>query len=154
MNSVMHKPARRSALRWMAMAACSLAVGTASAQTGTSADVEITLLHGTKGTDAIPPTWPELKDPPFNAYNHYEIVSTKTLALKKGAQAKESLPDGSSFEATLIDTTPKVKLELVLKDSKGAQVSKGTYSASKGKKFMPVSTPYKGGSLVIGVKVL
>jgi hypothetical protein len=150
------KPARRSLLGWIAIAACTTVVGTASAELkgAGDADVEITLVHGTKGAELIPPGWPELKDPPFNAYNHYEVVSTKTLALKKGTQTKESLPDGSSLEATLIDIAPKVKLELVLKDSKGAQVSKGTYSSPKGKKFIPVSTPYKGGSLVIGVKPL
>lgn len=154
---IMPKPARRSALKWVALAATTLLVGTASAaiQGPTTADVELTLLHGTKGaTSAIPSAWPELNEPPFNAYNHYAIVSTKTLSLTQGALTKESLPDGSSLEATLIQIAPKVKLELVLKDSKGAQVSKGTYSASKGKKFLPVSTPYKGGSLVIGVKVL
>lgn len=152
MNTILQN--RRSALRWIAIAATMLTVGS-SVAAGGDADVELTMLHGTKAAaESIPPTWPELKDPPFNAYNKYEVLSTKTLALKKGTQTKESLPDGSSLEATLIDIAPKVKLELVLKDNKGAQVSKGTYSSPKGKKFLPVSTPYKGGSLVIGVKVL
>lgn len=156
MNTMISKPARRSALRWLAVAATTLAVGSASAalRGAGDADVEITFFHGTKGTDSIPPGWPELKDPPFNAYNHYEAIGNKTLALKKGTPTKESLPDGSSLEVTLAEVAPKVKFELVIKDSKGAQVSKGTYAAAKGKKFLPVSTPYKNGSLVLGVKVL
>lgn len=157
MNTITQKPARRSALRWIAIAASTLVVSTsyAAPQGAGDVDVELTMLHGTKAAaGAIPSAWPELNDPPFNAYNKYEVLSTKTMALKKGTQTKESLPDGSSLEATLIDVTPKVKLELVLRDAKGAQVSKGTYSSPKGKKFLPVSTPFKGGSLVIGVKVL
>lgn len=151
------KPARRSVLRWLGVVSMTLAVGTASAaiKGADDANVELTMLHGTKAsTSAIPSGWPELNKPPFDAYNHYDVLSTKTLALKKGTATKESLPDGSALEATLIETAPKVKIELVLKDSKGAQVSKGTYSSPKGKKFLPVSTPFKGGALVVGVKVL
>lgn len=151
------KPARRSILRWLGVVSMTLAVGTASAaiKGADDANVELTMLHGTKAaTGAIPPGWPELSKPPFDAYNKYELLSTKTLALKKGTATKESLPDGSALEATLIETTPKVKIELVLKDGKGAQISKGTYSSPKGKRFLPVSTPFKGGSLVVGVKVL
>jgi hypothetical protein len=145
---------RRSALRWIAIAATMLSVGTSSAAGGNQ-DIELTLFHGTKAAaESIPAGWPELKDPPFNAYNKYEQLSTKTLALTKGTATKESLPDGSSLEATLIEVAPKVKVELILKDKKGSQVSKGTYSAAKGKKFLPVSTPYQNGALVIGVKVL
>ncbi|MBI2388124.1 MAG: hypothetical protein HYV09_00795 [Deltaproteobacteria bacterium] len=157
-SHIIDKPARRSLLRWIGVAAMTLGVGTASAaiQGPSAPELEVTLLHGTKASaSAIPSGWPELADPPFNAYNRYEILSTKTLALKKGSPSKESLPDGSSLEATLLDdSNPKVKFELVLKDSKGAQVSKGTYSSPKGKRFLPVSTPYKTGALVVGVKVL
>ncbi len=151
------KPTRRTWLRAIGALALTLGVGTASAaiQGDSDANVELTLLHGTKAeASAIPSGWPELTSPPFNAYNHYEALSTKTLALKKGNASKEPLPDGSSLEATLVDVNPKVKVELVLKDSKGAQISKGTYSSPKGKRFLPVSTPYKGGALVVGLKVL
>jgi len=156
MHVSIDKPARRTLLRWIGVLAMTCGVGTASAaiqQSANSTNVELTLLHGTKAdAGAIPAGWPELTSPPFNAYNHYEVVSTKTLALTKGNAAKESLPDGSTLEATLLDTNPKVKVELVLKDNKGSQISKGTYSSPKGKKFLPVSTPYKGGALVVGLK--
>lgn len=152
-----HKTSRRTLLRWISVLAMTLGVGTASASIrgADEANVELTLFHGTKAdAGTIPSGWPELTSPPFNAYNHYEQISTKTLALKKGNASKESLPDGSTLEATLVDTNPKVKVELVLKDNKGAQISKGTYSSPKGKKFLPVSTPYKNGALVVGLKVL
>lgn len=159
MNVSIDKPARRTLLRWIGVAVMTLGVGTASAQgsaqSANNANFELTLLHGTKGdAGTIPSGWPELTSPPFNAYNHYEVLSTKTLTLTKGSASKEALPDGSTLEATLVDTTPKLKVELVLKDNKGAQISKGTYSTPKGKKFLPVSTPHKGGALVVGLKAL
>jgi hypothetical protein len=150
------KPARRSILRWLGVVSMTLVVGTAAAQaTVATADVELALVHGTKASaSASPSGWPELNKPPFDAYNHYVIHSTKKLTLQKGAATKESLPGGESLEATLVETTPKVKIDLVVKDSKGALISKASYASPKGKRFIPVSTPYKGGSLVVGLKVL
>jgi len=150
------KPARRSVLGWLGIVSMTLVVGTAAAQgAATTTDVELTLLHGTKASaSAMPSGWPELNKPPFDAYNNYVVHSTKKLTLTKGTATKEPLPGGESLEATLIDTTPKVKIELVLKDKKGVQISKGTYSSPKGKQFIPASIPYKGGSLVLGLKVL
>jgi hypothetical protein len=124
------------------------------AQAGGDVDLELTLLHGTnQAAAAIPPGWPELGSPPFNAYNHYAVVTTKSLVLKKGTLTKESLPDGSTLEANVVETAPKAKLELVLRDAKGGQVVKGTYSLPKGKRHPFATTPYKGGSLVIGLRV-
>ncbi len=149
------QPARRSILRWLGVLSMTLVVGTAAAQGTGGADVELALVHGTKASaSASPSGWPELNKPPFDAYNHYELLSTKKLSLQKGVATKESLPDGSSLEATLVETTPKVKIDLVVKDSKGALISKASYASPKGKRFIPVSTPYKGGSLVVGLKVL
>ncbi len=156
------KPSRRTAMRGLVSAAAVLAVGLSAAfahsgaiQGAGDGSLELVLLHGTKqATGAIPPGWPELSEPPFTAYNHYEIVGTKTLSLEKGKAFKEALPDGSTIEATLHEVAPKHKFELVVKDSKGAQVSKGSYSLPKGKRILPVSTPYKGGNLVVALKVL
>lgn len=121
------------------------------------ADVELVLLHGTKADKPLlPKDFPELSSPPWNAYNHYEVLSTKKLALANGKMVTEPLPDGSTLETTLLekDKTDKYKLEIVVKDGKGAQVSKGKYSAGKGARFMPVTLPYKGGILVVSLKLM
>jgi hypothetical protein len=121
------------------------------------ADVELVLLHGTKADKPLlPKDFPELASPPWNAYNHYDVLSTKKLALANGKTVTEPLPDGSTLETTLLekDKTDKYKLEIVVKDGKGAQVSKGKYSAGKGARFMPVTLPYKGGILVVSLKVM
>ncbi|GAC1351195.1 MAG: hypothetical protein NVSMB1_01880 [Polyangiales bacterium] len=112
-------------------------------------------MHGTKDAkEAFPADFPELKNPPWNAYNHYEIVQTKRLTLTKGDAVKETLPDGSQLEATLLETSPKFKLEVLVKDGHGQQISKGTYKAAKGARFLPVTTPYKGGGLVVSLRLL
>lgn len=124
------------------------------------AQVDLVLLHGTKADKAaLPKEFPELASPPWNAYNHYDVLSTKKLALTKDKPTTEPLPDGSTLATTLLekvvekDGTEKYKLEVVVKDGKGAQVSKGKYSAGKGARFMPVTLPYKGGILVVSLKV-
>lgn len=121
------------------------------------ADLELVLLHGTKADkESYPDDYKDdLKDkPPWNAYNHYEIVAKKKIALTKGAVVKEALPDGSTLEATLLEVTPKYKLEIIVKDGKNVQISKGTYKTAKGTRFLPVQTPYKGGGLVLSLKIL
>ncbi len=159
--------ARRAALRWLRAAAATLVIGSSAvafaypaqapgAATGTTANLELTVMHGTKASaSAVPSEWSkDLTNPPFSSYNNYVVLTTKTLALTKGAVVKESLPDGSTLEATLQDTAPKYKVELVLKDAKGAQVAKGSYSSPAGKRFLSHSTPYKGGALVVGLRFL
>jgi hypothetical protein len=140
-----------------AVAAGDVHASSAHVRGASDADVELVLLHGTKADKAsIPKDFPELGNPPFNAYNHYEILSTKKLGLLKDKATTEPLPDGSSFETTLLekDKGDKFKLEIVVKDGKGALVSKGKYTAGKGARFMPVTLPYKGGNLVVSLKVL
>jgi hypothetical protein len=162
---------RRGLLRAMGVATFAVAlVGAAAvpsfaaptAPNGASdAEVELVLLHGTKADKPVlPKEFPELASPPWNAYNHYEVLSTKKLGLMKDKAATEPLPDGSTLGTTFLekvvekDKSEKFKLEVLVKDAKGAQVSKGKYNAAKGARFMPVTLPYKGGILVVSLKVL
>jgi len=158
---------RRRAMRWLgaASAAMLVAVTTGAAfavprlgqKPTVDAELELVLLHGTKAPkDSIPDGYDELKNPPWNAFNHYVILENtpKKLALTKGTAVKEALPDGSTLETTLIDTTPKYQIKVELKDGKGNSLSKGTYKAGKGARFLPVQAPYKGGGLVVSLKIL
>jgi hypothetical protein len=156
---------RRSLLRTMGVAFGALALVAAAGspsfagprpEGASDADVELKLLHGTKADKAsLPADFPELASPPWNAYNHYEVLSTKKLGLLKDKTTTEQLPDGSTLEATLLEAkAEKYKLEIVVKDVKGVQVSKGKYSAKKSARFMPVTLPYKGGILVLSLQVI
>ena len=156
---------RRRTMRWLGVASAAmivavwtggaLAVPRLGQKAASDAELELVLLHGTKAAkDLVPDGYDELKNPPWNAYNHYEILTTKTLALTKGTSVKEALPDGSMLETTLLETTPKYQIKVELKDGKGNLMSKGTYKAGKGARFLPVQAPYKGGGLVVSLKIL
>lgn len=120
----------------------------------TAASVELTLLHGTKTLpSSIPPAFASvLNTPPWTAYTHYVVLSTKSLSLATNNVVKEALPSGHTVEITLLAGGPSPKMELVLKDSKGAQVAKGTYTQPKGVPLLPWQVPYKNGGLVVAVR--
>ena len=119
---------------------------------------QLVLLHGTKAaSSAIPEGYDELKRPPWNALNHYEILSDEKLALAFEATTKKSLPEGSSLETTLLESGERgsrLKIEIDVRDRKGGLISKGRYKASKGARFMPVTLPYAKGQLVVALKIL
>ena len=158
---------RRDALRWMSVAAVALSITVSSAGSFAQAapapasiDVELTQIAGTAGTAQIPAGFPELGSAPWNAYNHYEVISTTKLSLPLSTKVTQALVDGSTVEATLVppptnSADKSNKVEVTLKDSKGATMSKGKYPIlAKGSKFLPVSVPYKTGNLVIAIKFL
>jgi hypothetical protein len=150
---------RRDLLRWTSVAAVALSITVSSTGTFAQAtpapatiDVELTQIAGTNGAKAVPADFPELANAPWNAYNHYEVVSTTKLTLPLSTKVTQALVDGSTVEATL---SPGNKIEVALKDAKGATMSKGKYPVlQKGAKFLPVSVPYKTGNLVVAFKFL
>ena len=153
---------RRSALRWLGATAVvgaltTLAGGSmAGPDAGTpptSVDIQLTQLVGGPGDKSVPADWPMLAAPPWNTYPHYEVSSTKKLSLPSTTKVTETLIDGSTFDATYLDTTSN-KVEIVLRDASGATLSKGKYGITKGQKFLPISIPYKTGNLVVAVTVL
>src|SRR4051794_16448964 len=85
--------ARRSWLRWCGALTTGAAIATTARWTSAAkpmsaphgavdADMEMVLLFGTKDEkDEIPSGFGDLASPPWNAYNHYEILSTKSIPL-------------------------------------------------------------------------
>jgi hypothetical protein len=158
---------RRNLLRWISVAAVASSITVFSAGTFAQAapapatiDVELTQIAGTNGTAQIPAGFPELGTAPWNAYNHYEVISTTKLSLPLSTKITQALVDGSTVEATLVPppanaTDKSNKVEVTLKDKNGATMSKGKYPVlAKGAKFLPVSVPYKTGNLVVAFKFL
>ena len=124
----------------------------ASASASTSASVEFTVLKGTKAAaSAIPSGFPQLASAPWTIYNHYVVLTSKSLPLTVGKSVKESLPSGHTVEITLVTPGAKPKFDLVLTDSKG-KTSKGTFTEEKGKVFFPFHVPHETGGLVLAVK--
>ena len=156
---------RRDLLRWMSVAAVALSItvsssGTYAQSAPATIDVELTQIAGTNGAKQVPAGFPELGNAPWNAYNHYEVVSTTKLSLPLSVKVTQALVDGSTVEATLVppptsSSDKSNKIEVTLKDSQGATMSKGKYPIlPKGSKFLPVSVPYKNGNLVVAFKFL
>lgn len=125
-----------------------------SASSAVGNTVEFTLLHGTKTLpSSIPSQFASaLASPPWTVYSHYVVLSTKSLPLTVGATVKESLPTGHTVEITLVTPGTAPKMDMVLKDAKGVQVAKGTYTQPKGTPVLPWQVPYKAGGLVVAVR--
>lgn len=149
-------------MRWLGVAFAVVAA-TASAQGAdagpppASLDITFAQVAGGPGAPSVPKEYPELATPPFNTYPHYEVASTKTVSLPVTVKVTETLVDGSSFEATLVDV-PAAKVDIVVKDSTGATLSKGRYTVppktAKPATLYPISVPYKNGNLVVAVSRL
>jgi len=155
-----HGQSRRTTLRWLVVAgvvgtsAVAFAAPPSGLQGAPDAKLEITVFKGTKASaSALPSGWPGLASAPFNTYNSYVEVEKKTIDLTKGATVTGTFA-GGSLEATLIDVAPKAKFELVIKDAKGAQLAKGTYSTPKNTGILPAIINSADHAIVPGLKVL
>jgi hypothetical protein len=151
-----HGQSRRTTLRWLIAATIvgTSAMAFAAPSGAPDAKLEITVFKGTKASaSALPSGWPGLASAPFNAYNSYVEVDKKTIELTKGKTVTGTF-SGGSLEATLVDTAPKPKFELVIKDSKGVQLVKGTYSANKNAPVLPAIINSADHAIVPGLKVL
>lgn len=151
-----HGRSRRTTLRWLIAAAIvgTSAMAFAAPSAGPDPTLEITVFKGTKASaSALPSGWPGLASAPFNAYNSYVEVDKKTITLSKGKTVTGTFA-GGSLEATLVDTEPKAKFELVIKDAKGVQLVKGTYSTPKNTPLLPAIINSANHAIVPGLKVL
>jgi hypothetical protein len=119
--------------------------------------LEFDVIQGEKtGKSSLPAKYPSLAKAPWNTYDTYSITQTKKLTLVLGNGVVETLPDGSTVEATLMPakSAPKVTIDLVVKGRTGVQLLKSTWSSPKGQPYLPLSLPYKDGNLVPGLTVV
>lgn len=135
------------------------------AEAEATVSAEFIVLHGTNdgtGIDAKIGNMPELTKPPFSAYNSYKLVERTSAATSKSKPSTTKLPDGSVLKVTLKDVVePKKKGEskrYVM--SASIQKSGGNtflplleVNAKAGETFFVAGQNYKGGILVIGIKV-
>ena len=75
-----------------------------------TANADIMVLHATQvdGVGSIDPrigSMPQLKKPPFSAYNTYKLLDRKVVPLEKGKAATYALQNGRTLDVTLIDLT-------------------------------------------------
>ncbi len=126
---------------------------------------EILVLHGTNGGCGIDPkigNMPALSKPPFSSYNCYKLLDRTTLPLQKSVAANHKLPTGRdllvTFKNVITPTKPGDPPRYVISASIQKPDGKSflpnvEVNAKSGEWFFVGGQEYKGGGLVIGIKV-
>lgn len=125
---------------------------------------EVLILHATNDNSGIDPKigkMPELEKPPFSTYNSYKLLERSELKLTKGELKEHKLPDGGKLKVTFKellkskkkDDPAKYSLSTSIEKSDGKEFANIAVSALQGNYFFIAGQKYKGGVLVIGIKV-
>lgn len=125
---------------------------------------EVIILHATNDNSGIDPKigkMPELEKPPFSTYNSYKLLEKAELKLPKGEAKEHKLPDGGKLKVTFKellkskkkDDPAKYSLATSIEKSDGKEFANIAVSALQGNYFFIAGQKYKGGVLVIGIKV-
>ena len=128
---------------------------------------EILILHATNGGGGIDPKlgkMPELAKPPFSAYSSYKLLERVTLPLSRTAPSTTKLPNDRVLQISLKDAGTKDEKKAGPKTfvvSASIDQADGKHflpllevSAKAGETFFVAGQNYKGGMLVLGIKVL
>jgi hypothetical protein len=142
------------------------AVGPAQAPVPASVNMEVIVLHGTNDGTGIDPKIgkiAELSKPPFSSYNSYKLLDRPKVAVQKGKETKIKLPNDREMAIALKDIIQPKKKDDVTRYVVSTSIQKpggNTFlpllevNAKAGEWFFVAGQTYKGGILVIGVKVL
>lgn len=126
---------------------------------------EVVILYATNDGTGIDPKigkMPELGQPPFSSYNSYKLLDRPTLPLTKGKSATLKLPTGRDLMVTFKDVLDSKKKDEPRRFTITASIQKpdgNTFlpllevNAKAGENFFVAGQKYKGGTLVIGIKV-
>lgn len=126
---------------------------------------EVIVLHATNTDAGIDPKigkMPELAKPPFSAYSSYKLLDRAQIALTKGQATTTKLPNGSELMVTMKDELAPAKKGEPKKYLVSASIRKDGGSsflpllevnAKPGDTFFVAGQKYKGGILVIGIKI-
>jgi hypothetical protein len=120
---------------------------------------EIMILHATQqaGSGSIDPqigSLPQLKKPPFSAYNTYKLVGRTTLPLEKGKLQTTTLVNKRVLQVTLVDTTPdkRYRVAAAINQPGGSAFLKLLeVTAGPNEPFFVAGQSHEGGILVIGI---
>jgi hypothetical protein len=130
-----------------------------------SVSAELIVLHGTNDNSGIDPQIgkiPALSKPPFSAYNSYKLLSRTGLSLGRGKATQHKLPTGRELNVVYKDVIEPQKQGEARRfvvtasiDSAGGKafLPHVEVNAKPGEWFFVGGQEYKGGSLVIGIKL-
>ncbi len=135
----------------------------AGAAQSASVPVEIIVLHATTGDggiDASLGSLPQLKKPPFSAYNSYALLTRRPVSLTTSKPETTALPNGRSLRTTLVGTAPmdRYRIAASINQPKSDAGSENflpllEVTAHRGEIFFVAGQSYKGGILVVGIKI-
>jgi len=128
-------------------------------------NAEIIVLHATNDGSGIDPKigkMPELGKPPFSSYNSYKLLDRSKQGVAKGNSSKISLPNGGTLMVSLKDIIAAKSKDDTKRFVINASIQKPggnnflpllEVNAKPGETFFVAGQSYKGGVLVIGIKV-
>ncbi len=122
-----------------------------------TANADIMVLHATQvaGPGSIDPrigSMPQLKKPPFSAYNTYKLLDRKVVPLEKGKAATYALQNGRTLDVTLIDLTGDKRYKVAARIEKdGKDFLKSEVTAATNEPFFVAGQSHQGGILVLGI---
>ena len=147
----------------VALAEPAAAPKAAPAEPSVSSDFFV--LHGTNDGTGIDPKigkMPELTKPPFSAYNSYKLLERSIATSSKSTPSTTKLPNGAILKVALKDVVEPQKKGEAKRYVMSASIQKpggNTFlpllevNAKAGETFFVAGQNYKGGILVIGIKV-
>lgn len=127
--------------------------------------VEVIILHATNDGTGIDPKigkMPALSKPPFSSYNSYKLLDRTTTSVDKGKAAAHTLPTGRDLQVVFKDVVEPAKKGEAPRYVISASIQKPggkaflplvEVNAKAGEWFFVAGQDYKGGTLVIGIRV-
>ncbi len=123
-------------------------------QTEALADVVILYANNSgKGIDPRIGDMPQLKQPPFSAYDTYELLDRAKVPFSKDKWGGHGLPNGGKLAFKLNEVKEK-KYDVAAKIDKasGKTLLNANVKAKEGEIFFMAGPKYKDGILVVGVR--
>jgi hypothetical protein len=122
------------------------------------ATVEVMVLHATTqpGKGSIDPSignLPQLRRPPFSAFNTYKLLAKQSLTLVKGTPTRYTLVNGRVLQITLTNVLPGPRFEIaaaINQPGGTAYINLLRVTTPPNETFFVAGQQYRGGVIVIG----
>jgi len=153
------RASRRYFARALFGAVASLAIASPLAHAGgQQATLEVLVLHATTqpGPGSIDPSignMPQLRRPPFSAFNTYKLLARQSLVLAKGVPTQYALVNGRVLQITLTNVLPGPRYEIaaaINQPGGGAYINLLRLTTPPNDTFFVAGQQYRGGVIVIG----
>jgi hypothetical protein len=152
------KATRRYFSRALLGGLAALAISPVADAAGQQATVEVLVLHATTqpGQGSIDPrigNMPQLRRPPFSAFNTYKMLARQSLTLAKGVPTRYTLVNGRVLQITLTNVLPGPRYEIaaaINQPGGGAYINLLKVTTPPNDTFFVAGQQYHGGVIVIG----